>query len=244
LQITLKQGEQWRTLSDLSEEEKKKLYNGLIEYLVSKGLPSSIADELVGKTYDLLNEATWTYLRDAREYATLLNACGKSGKGWLGILVAMGARSDILEEAQRVLEEYRLNIAKAMDYVSQPGVLEELNHIVVLKGGEVIDFRQISSIATVLSSSGLLPRDKVLVALASAGKSVKISARATKHLVEKGLNLGVITSKLGSAYGGRGGGHNVAAGAEVPADRMIKFLADFDRAVGEMLAASTGKVVG
>lgn len=243
LKIPLKQGDQWRTLSDLSEEEKKIIYNGLIEYLVSKGLPSSIADELVGKTYDLLNEATWTYLRDAREYATLLNACGKSGKGWLGILVAMGARSDILEEAQRVLEEYRLNIARAMDYVSQPGVLEELNHIVVLKGGEVIDFRQISSIATVLSSSGLLPSDKVLVALASAGKSVKISARASKHLVEKGLNLGVITSKLGAAYGGRGGGHNVAAGAEVPADRMIKFLADFDRAVGEMLAASPGKIV-
>ncbi|MCS7133429.1 MAG: DHH family phosphoesterase [Candidatus Caldarchaeum sp.] len=242
IQIPLKDGEQWRTLSDLSEEEKKKLYNGLIEYLVSKGLPSGIADELVGKTYDLTREAVWTYLRDAREYATLLNACGKSGKGWLGVLVAMGARSEVLDEAQRVLEEYRLSIAKAMDYVAQPGVLEELNHIIVLKGGEVIDFRQVSSIASVLSSSGLLQRDKPLVALANAGKVVKVSARASKYLVDQGLNLGVIASKLGAVHGGKGGGHDIAAGAEIPADRMIKFLADFDRAVGESLAKPSHKV--
>jgi len=243
LEIPLKKGSEWRTLADLTDEEKKKLYNGMIEYLVAKGLPSTIADELVGKTYDLVNEPVWTYLRDAREYATLLNACGKSGKGWLGIVVAMGARAEILDEAQKVLEDYRMSLAKAMDYISQPGVLEELNHIVVLKGGDVIDFRQVSSIASVLSSSGLLPKDKALVALANAGKLVKISARASKQLVDRGLNLGAITSKLGAAYGGRGGGHNIAAGAEIPSDRMIKFLADFDKAVGEQLAASDNQIV-
>ncbi|MDJ0272919.1 MAG: DHH family phosphoesterase [Candidatus Caldarchaeum sp.] len=242
LGIEVKEGEQWRTLADLSEEEKKKLYNGLIEYLVSRNLPTTIANELIGKTYDLVKESVWTYLSDAREFATLLNACGKSGKAWAGILVAMGARSEALEEAQRILEEYRLSVARAMDYVSQPGVLEELSHIVVLKGGDVIDYRQVSSVASILSSSGLLPSDKPLIALANAGKTVKISARASKQLVDRGLNLGSILSRLGAQFGGKGGGHNIAAGAEIPYDHMIKFLAELDKAVGENVASSKGEV--
>jgi RecJ-like exonuclease len=240
LGISLKDGDQWRTLSDLSEEEKKNLYNGLIQYVVSRGLPSSMVGELVGTSYDLVREELWTYLRDGREFATLLNACGKTGNAWLGILVAMGARSDVLEEAQGVLEEYRASLAKAMDYVSRPGVMEELNNIVVLKGGDVIDERQVSSIASIISSSGLLPTSKPLIAFAQAGNMVKISARATKQLVEKGLNLGALLSRLSAEYGGKGGGHNIAAGAEIPSDRIIRFLADLDRAVGEQLAKNVG----
>ncbi|MEM4281113.1 MAG: DHH family phosphoesterase [Candidatus Caldarchaeum sp.] len=236
--LPLKEGEQWRTLSDLTEEEKKKLYNGLIEYLVSNNLPSSMAEGLVGVAYDLVKEELWTYLRDAREFATLLNACGKSGKPWLGIVVAMGARAEVLEEAQRVLEEYRASLARAMDYVARPGVMEELNHIIVLKGGDMIDEKQVSSIASIISSSGLLPSDKALVAFATAGKVVKISSRASKHLVDRGVNLGALLSSLAASYGGKGGGHNVAAGAEIPSDRIIRFLADLDRAMGEQLAST------
>jgi RecJ-like exonuclease len=127
-----------------------------------------------------------------------------------------------------------------MDYVSRPGVMEELNNIVVLKGGDVIDERQVSSIASIISSSGLLPTSKPLIAFAQAGNMVKISARATKQLVEKGLNLGALLSRLSAEYGGKGGGHNIAAGAEIPSDRIIRFLADLDRAVGEQLAKNVG----
>ncbi|MEM1946921.1 MAG: DHH family phosphoesterase [Candidatus Caldarchaeum sp.] len=241
LGLSLKDGDQWRTLSDFSEEEKKRLYNGLIQYLVSNNLPSSIAEELVGTAYDLIKEELWTYLRDAREYATLLNACGKTGKPWLGIVVAMGARAEVLEEAQKVLEEYRASLARAMDYVARPGVKEELNHIVVLKGGEVIDEKQVSSIASIISSSGLLPPDKALVAFATAGNMVKISSRAPKTLVDKGVNLGALLSSLAASYGGKGGGHNVAAGAEIPSDRLIRFLADLDKAIGEQIASAASQ---
>lgn len=242
LGISLKEGETWRTLSDLTDEEKKTLYNGLLEYLVSRALPTSIAEELVGESYDLVKEESWTYLRDAREFATLLNSCGKTGRAWLGIVVAMGARAEVLDEAQRVLEEYRASLAKAMDYVARPGVMEELNHIVVLKGGDMIDEKQVSSVASIISSSGLIPPNKALVAFASAGHMVKISSRASKQLVERGVNLGELLYRLAEVYGGRGGGHDVAAGAEIPSDRIIRFLADFDRALGEQLEKAADKI--
>ncbi|MDJ0271930.1 MAG: DHH family phosphoesterase, partial [Aigarchaeota archaeon] len=43
-------------------------------------------------------------------------------------------------------------------------------------------------------------------------------------------------------FGGKGGGHNIAAGAEIPYDHMIKFLAELDKAVGENVASSKGEV--
>ncbi|MCS7129568.1 MAG: DHH family phosphoesterase, partial [Candidatus Caldarchaeum sp.] len=149
---------------------------------------------------------------------------------------------EVLDEAQRVLEEYRASLAKAMDYVARPGVMEELNHIVVLKGGDMIDEKQVSSVASIISSSGLLPPNKALVAFASAGHMVKISSRASKQLVEKGVNLGELLYRLAEVYGGRGGGHDVAAGAEIPSDRIIRFLADFDRALGEQLEKAADKI--
>ncbi|GBC70002.1 Single-stranded-DNA-specific exonuclease RecJ [archaeon HR01] len=240
LGINVKEGDQWRTLSDLSEEEKKKLFSGLVEYLVARKMPAEMANELIGTAYDLKGEEGWIYLRDGREYATLLNSCGKTGRPYLGIAVAMGERGEILEEASQVLEEYRASLAKTMEYVSRPGVLETLNHTVVLKGGGVIDERQVSSVATILSSSGMIPRDRPLIALAEAGEYVKISARASRELVSRGLNLGSILSRLSVQHGGRGGGHNIAAGAEIPSDRLLRFLADFDRCVGEVLSDGGG----
>ncbi len=235
LGIKFKEDDRWRVLTELSEDEKKQLYNGLMKYLASLGLPPSIAKELVGKVYELKKEERWTYLRDAREFASLLNACGKTGKEWLGISVAMGARGEVLEEAQKTLEEYRVRLSQAMDYVMKEENRQELRHIVAIDGGEIIDERMISSVASIISSSNILGEEKPLIAMASGDDVVKISARASKKLVELGIDLGEIMNKAAQAVGGRGGGHNVAAGAEIPKAKKALFLLEVDRLVGEKL---------
>jgi RecJ-like exonuclease len=60
-----------------------------------------------------------------------------------------------------------------------------------------------------------------------ASGSIKLSTRGTKKLVEAGLNLGKILSESCAAVGGVGGGHNIAAGATIPADRLDDFLKEF-----------------
>jgi RecJ-like exonuclease len=121
-------------------------------------------------------------------------------------------------------------------------VREEMRYILVLRGGTEIDPRQISSVASILSSSNLLPPDKPLIALAQEGGLVKVSARASSQLVELGLDLGEVMRVAAERVGGRGGGHKMAAGAEFPADRTTLFLVEVDALVGEVMAkARAGK---
>lgn len=231
--IKVKEDDRWRVLADLTEEERKLLYNGIMKYLASRGLPPSIVKELVGKLYELTKEEPWTYLKDAREFASLLNACGKTGREWVGIAIAMGCRGSLLEEAQTILEEYRQKMAEAMEYAMREENRQELEHILVIDGGDVIDDRIISSVASMLSSIGIQGDDRILIALAHSEDSIKVSARAPKSLIDRGINLGKLISKASSLVGGRGGGHDVAAGASIPKTKKTLFILEMDRMLKE-----------
>jgi len=45
--------------------------------------------------------------------------------------------------------------------------------------------------------------------------------------VEAGLNLGKILSECCAQVGGAGGGHNIAAGASIPEEKIDDFLREF-----------------
>jgi len=235
LKIRLKEDDRWRVFTDLSEEEKKIIYNGLMKYLSSLNFSPSIVKELVGKIYELTKEEEWTPLKDAREFASLLNACGKTENEWIGLAIAMGARGEILLQAQKILEEYKRKLSEALDYLVRRESWQELKHIVAIDGGTTIDERMVSSASSILSSSDLLPEDKPLVMLATAGDKVKVSARTSMKLIRKGLNLGLVMKKAADRVGGVGGGHDIAAGAEIPLAKKTMFLAEVDAIVGEML---------
>jgi RecJ-like exonuclease len=240
--IEPRRGDVWRTISDLSVEEKASLIEALASHLSKVGAPPTLLSELTGNVYELIGEEPGTPLRDGREYATLLNACGKTGNTWIGISVAMGSRGWVMREAERVLAEYRASVARAMEFAMRRDVREEMRYILVLRGGTEIDPRQISSVASILSSSNLLPPDKPLIALAQEGGLVKVSARASSQMVELGLDLGEVMRVAAERVGGRGGGHKMAAGAEFPADRTTLFLVEVDSLVGEVMAkARAGK---
>ena len=65
--------------------------------------------------------------------------------------------------------------------------------------------------------------------------AVKISARTLDVLTQRGLNLGEIMRIAAETHGGTGGGHNIAAGAQVPIKNLEAFLARTDKLVQEQL---------
>ena len=65
--------------------------------------------------------------------------------------------------------------------------------------------------------------------------SVKVSARANEKLAER-LNLADVMRMAAEKVGGRGGGHRVAAGANISPDKVEEFLKEVDRLCCAMLA--------
>ena len=68
-----------------------------------------------------------------------------------------------------------------------------------------------------------------------AEKAAKFSGRTTEAALRKGVNLGDVMRLASEANGGKGGGHNIAAGAQVPLDKIDAFLKLADELVGRQL---------
>ena len=148
LSIEPKVGDKWRALRDLSEEEKKRLCSKLADHLVSKGLHYEVSS-LIGHVYILCGEEPWTPLRDAREFAVLLNATGRMDKAGLGVAVCMGDRGPALEAANRVLEDYRRTINKYLGWVMEkPERMKEFENIYVVYGEDFIDDKMVGAISS------------------------------------------------------------------------------------------------
>lgn len=103
---------QWRRLTDLDHEEQGILAEAIIKFIVTNASTTlPVADDLTGSLYKL-REDPQTSIRDARQYVELLNACGSSNKGGLGVGICMGDRNTILEEGERIFSAYKTSLQK------------------------------------------------------------------------------------------------------------------------------------
>jgi RecJ-like exonuclease len=159
-------------------------------------------------------------------------------KAGLGAAICMGDRKKCLEEATAVIREYRRTITKYLRWVTEkPERLEELESIHVVRGDGFIDEKVLSPVCTILSTT-LTRLGKPIIAYAtiSGEDQVKVSSRGSEPLVQKGLNLGDIMQVAAEKYSGRGGGHDVAAGAQVPIKDVDAFIKMVDGLVKRQLA--------
>ncbi|MDR2700716.1 MAG: DHH family phosphoesterase [Nitrososphaerota archaeon] len=236
LDIDIKQGGRFRALSDLNEVEKKRLCSALAEYMLSKGLHVEVSN-LIGNNYVLVNEESNTALRDAREYAVLLNSTGRMDRPGLGIAICMGDRGTALDESNSILEDYRKNINKYLGWVMEkPERLRELTNIYVVNGEDYINEKIIGTVSSIMVA-GLSNNQKPLIAYAKVDgeASVKISSRTSEAVLQRGVNLGDVMRLASEKHLGKGGGHSIAAGAQVPMSQIEDFIVTADELVGRQL---------
>ena len=236
LGILLKKGDKPRALCDLTDDERKRLCSALADHLLSKGLHMEV-ENLIGDIYVLTKEEPNTALRDAREFAVVLNSAGRMDRPSLGIAIGMGDRKAALEEANRILEDYRRSISKYLGWIAEkPERMRELQNIYVIYGEDFINEKIIGTVSSIIVS-GLVNNEKPLVAFANVEKEqiAKFSARTTEAAIRKGVNLGEIMQLASETYGGKGGGHNIAAGAQVPLNKIEAFLKTVDELAGRQL---------
>lgn len=225
LGIELKEGAKWRTYSDLSAAERKKMVSALAELLAMRISPEA-ASKLTGEVYTLLTRQKGTELCDASEFSTLLNACGRNNRPEIGVDVCL-SRPGSYEKAHALLAEHRKNLREGISFAMKNS--QDLGKFLLIDGRGVISDSIIGVVAGMLYPG---QRNKPVLALSleESGK-IKLSTRGTHKLVENGLNLGKILSEVCLIVGGAGGGHNIAAGASIPADKLDGFMREFAKRV-------------
>ncbi len=155
----------------------------------------------------------------------------------LGVAICMGDRATALERANATLDEYRQTITKSLNWLNEkPSRIQELDSIYVVRGENFIHENLIGTVSSILSTS--LPKhEKPIIAYStvSGGSLTKVSARTLDALTDRGLNLGEILAIAAEKHSGKGGGHNVAAGAQVPIKNMEPFVKLVDELVKKRL---------
>lgn len=219
LQIPLREGEKWRTYSSLSATEKKKLVSALSDLLVEKGKPF-LAENLVGESYLLTRRAKTSETYDASEFSTMLNACGRHGRPDIGVAVCLGEKW-AEPEASQLLRLHKARIREGILFARESII--DLGPFLFLDAREKIE----DSVLGIVCGMATGGSSKPIIGIASSeeGKSIKVSSRATRSLVDAGLNLGNVMAAAAEAAGGVGGGHRIAAGANIPSGRLNEFLA-------------------
>ncbi len=235
--IPTKVDDRWRTISDLSLDEKRRIVDKIIEHTISSNFKGEAVLNLIGSVYTLTREEPGTSLRDAREFATLLNACGRMNRAGLGIAIGIGDRGESFQHAQQLYSAYKIQLSKYMNWVATaPNATKTGRNVVLVNGQGVVDESMTGAVSSLISSSKLFGESKVtIVTTLTRSGEAKISTRATEQLVQKGVNLGKILQDLSPKYGGVGGGHVIAAGATIPSADLDKFLGELEKAVNEVL---------
>jgi RecJ-like exonuclease len=87
-----------------------------------------------------------------------------------------------------------------------------------------------------LGVDGVNGRRPILAFARKSETETKVSGRGTGRLVGRGLDLSTVMTEAAAGVGGEGGGHDIAAGATIPAGREAEFVDHADRIVGDQLS--------
>jgi RecJ-like exonuclease len=222
--LSLKDRGRWRNLAELSTEEKQKLLEVLTAYIGSNGGGSAVVSELIGEVYSLRLEDPLTPLHDGREFATLLNACGRMDATDVGIAISLGDRDQALSGAMRLMGEYRGKLNKAIQTLQSGDKMTVHGNVMVVIGDDFIEERMTGSISSLLASSDKYKDKMVLVRTRSGETELKFSSRLGDSFAKE-VNLGLILKEAAESVGGVGGGHSMAAGAKIPHAKRDEFTA-------------------
>ena len=162
--------------------------------------------QLLGTTYEFSHLEN--KLREARVFASVLNACGKEGKAEVGLKVAL--YKYMVPEAEAIVRRHGRHVITGLQWAKDH--LFDLGRFLFLDGRGHIEPGALSAVVSFLA-----PEDKPIVGV-SGSRNLKVSARGGKAV------LGTWVREAAADVGGRGGGHERAAGAVIPEDKLREFL--------------------
>ncbi|HWR24958.1 MAG TPA: DHH family phosphoesterase [Methanosarcina sp.] len=212
-------------IENLPEEGISKLVNAIALKLVNHASPEAI-EAVIGEIF-LLNREL---VKNVYDFISILNTCGKQKIYGLALSLCLKDQA-VVNEALSLTKEHEKKLA--LD------IRENIEKI--RKGENVWYIRTIDALSTGSLASTVvryIHPELPFICLNESEGILKISARGTRELVSKGLDLAFALREASNAVGGSGGGHSVASGASIPLGTEEEFLSIADRIIGDQLRKS------
>lgn len=220
--INPKSGNGWAKLVHLSDDDLKKLATGIIMKRLNENKP----EDILGNVYILPQEDKESPTRDAKEFATLLNACGRLGKASLGIGACLGDKK-IKERAIRSMVDYKRELVNALKWYDEN---QESDNVIKGDGYVIINTKDnilptiVGTVASIISKSGNIKDGSFVMSMADLlDGNTKISLRIASYK-PKDIDLREIVKEITDKVGGEAGGHMHAAGAIIKNEKEDEFI--------------------
>lgn len=231
LGIARKKGKRFRTLSDLDNSEKGKLFSKLLEML-STVVPGEyvqyIPRLILGDSYEFLLEDKHTFLRDASEFSTAMNACARNKQEAVALEILKGDRIIALDQLDIISQNHRRYLAEHIQLIEGSDKIIEMDNIQYFNGSG-IKSEVVGTIAGMILSFGNWKKPMIgFTQISDEDDDLKISLRCSRLLAYSGIHFGNIIREVSRSLGGNGGGHSVACGAYIPKDKKDEFLTKFN----------------
>jgi len=221
LGINPKQGNQWKKLVNFTKDEIKKLSAGIIMKRLNEEKP----EDIFGNVYILCDEEKESPLRDAKEFSTLLNACGRLNKASLGIGACLNDEK-IKKKAITNLSKYKREIVKTMKWYEENKDSEDIikkKGMLIINAKDNVMATMIGTLASIISSSNGFDKITLVMSMARLlNKKTKVSLRISDRKAD--ADLFKIISNIAEKVDGEAGGHLSAAGAVIPTEREQEFI--------------------
>ncbi|TFG34273.1 DHH family phosphoesterase [Candidatus Thorarchaeota archaeon] len=232
LGIEMKDNDEWRTWVDLESGEKQNIIQKLIQYILEVYNDPKTAKGLIGDVIILPQRPEKTEMRSAKEFSTLLNACGRNRKPEVGVKICLGDPEAILQ-GRYLLQQHRANLAMALRRLETDG-FQTMDGLYLVNDPETPD-TIIGIVIGMAQGARIIPIDKPVIGVSTQTHDesplVKLSGRAHKYLVKRGINLKEtfvsVAERMNETYGtlvAEAGGHPMAAGAFIHKNHVEEFL--------------------
>jgi single-stranded-DNA-specific exonuclease len=228
--INLKDGGRWRVPAELNENEKRKVIESITKFTSGKNA-TAIMEELIGYTYTFPREDRRSFLRDGREFSTMLNSCGRIQKAGVGIAICMGDRTKMLKEGEDILVEYRQMIRNYMNILAnERWRTNDSTNCVMVNAEGVVPETMTGTISSLIAGTPKNAGKIVILRTNGEEGTIKFSSRKSFSCKSE-VNLSDLMRTGAQRFDGVGGGHNAAAGAKITKDKLDGFLDYLDKNV-------------
>jgi len=219
-----------KPLNYIERGKEKFLQKKLIELYLSKAplvLKPFVSVYMVGEIYTLTTKEKGTPLRDASEFATLLNATNRQDERDVGVGLLTSGSSKYVQRALYLLRKNRIELRESISHILSEldKRRKEYDFMVVLdETGAVKPHLSGTLLQLIIDRLTPLYNKPIVGFTEQDDKFFKVSMRESKVLFINGINMAVAIEKASRKVGGQGGGHPVACGATIPKARIHEFL--------------------